>query len=475
MPEESKPAEKEESKAGVPQRGTVLAGSLYGILAAEMGKRIWAMDEKMLTDMTNEFRRLAGSTSEIRVELIAAAKEKAKKRSSQMVVADGTAVISITGILLKNLDWLLMVFGIDQTSYRDIVANIRDALADKSVKRILLLVDSPGGEVRSLEKASDAIYEARQVKEVAAHIDDLSASGAYWLASQAGKISANRNAMLGSIGVYSVLYDASEMAAKEGIKVHVIRSGEHKGADILGAEVSEKQIKGIQEMVDDVAANFISEVARGRGMSQSEVKKLATGQVWLAGKAKKNGLIDAIGSLEETLSAGTASGNKSLEGGDVVAEKDQEKEVKVEVVDEAAMKAKVAEGVRSEDAKRLAGLKVEFAEEPDFVLEQYSKGATVEAAKAAYSDVLKTRLEETEKEKAELEKKLAGKAVEEGAEGVDSQGTIAGGGETDFVKAAVALAEEKGITKTAAMQKLAADDPEMFAAWKASQKRVPKK
>lgn len=158
-----------------------------------------------------------------------------------------------------------------------------------------------------------------------------------------------------------------------------------------------------------------------------------------------------------------------------MVEKDQEKEVKVEVVDETALKAEVAEGVRSEDAKRLAGLKAEFAEEPDFILEQYSKGATVEAAKAAYSDVLKTRLEETEKEKAELEKKLAGKTAEEGAEGVDSQESVAEGGETDFVKAAIALAEEKGITKTAAMQKLAAENPEMFDTWKAGQKRVPKK
>ncbi len=447
---------------------------LRNAFLADMTSRIWVMEPRALEEY---FRRLYAplDVGTVNMEQIIAAKKEGVTRESKLVIDGGTAIISITGFLMKEVPCIFRIFGIDATSYADIRMDIADALESEAVERIVLKIDSPGGEVAGVQEAADAIFSARTQKPINTFIEDLGASGAYWLASQGQSITANENAIVGSIGVYGVYHDSSEMAGKLGIKVHVIRSGEHKGMGVAGAEITDSQVQAVQKIIDDIAVNFASAIARGRGMERAEVKELATGQAWLAGKAKKNGLIDQVAMLKDALSGWAVSEIKSLEGGNVVVEKDQEKEVKVEVVDETALKAEVAEGVRSEDAKRLAGLKAEFAEEPDFILEQYSKGATVEAAKAAYSDVLKTRLEETEKEKAELEKKLAGKTAEEGAEGVDSQESVAEGGETDFVKAAIALAEEKGITKTAAMQKLAAENPEMFDTWKAGQKRVPKK
>lgn len=426
-----------------------------GILT-DFQSRYWAMEARALEEFLQRVAKI-----EVTPEQMAAAMKQEVK--SRMVIADGVAVVPITGYLMKDAPrWLRFFF--DITDYREIARDLKHAVENDSVKQILLMVDSPGGEVAGSEIAENAIWEARQAKQLDAYIEDLGASGAYRLASQARKIAANSDAVVGSIGVYAVYVDYSKMAEGLGVKVHVIRSGEHKGMGVQGAEISEKQIAAIQEVIDDMAGNFVKVIARGRGMEKSKVKELATGQAWLAGKAKKLGLIDQVTMLKDALSGWAASEIKSLEGGDVVAEKN-EKEVKVELVDEDAIKKEAADSAVSAQKERLSALKAAFPDDIEFVVEQHEKDATVEAAKAAYSEVLKTRLEESEKQKAGLEKKLAGKAAAEGVEGVEFQESTEGGDSRDFMELARATAKEKKISMRDAMVQVAHEDPALHDAW----------
>jgi len=136
---------------------------------------------------------------------------------------------------------------------------------------------------------------------VTAYIEDLGASAAYFVASQAGRIVANQAAEVGSIGTYGVVMDSSGMAAREGIKVHVVKAGRYKGMGVPGTEITSEQLVEMQRVVDAANALFIAAVARGRPMSADRVAELADGRVHIAAEALKLNLIDGIQTFDAAL------------------------------------------------------------------------------------------------------------------------------------------------------------------------------
>jgi signal peptide peptidase SppA len=208
-----------------------------------------------------------------------------------------TAVIPIQGILMKSAIPWLRRYGVVHTGYDEIHNAVLKAAADPGVEAIHLPTDSPGGMVAGLEYAVRAIQSAKAAKPVTAEIEDIGVSAAYWLTSQAGSITAGLNTEVGSIGVFSVITDASEMFESAGVKVEVVRSGPFKGQGVLGARVSEDYLGVEQQIVDQMADNFVKSVAAGRNMSVAAVRKLATGRAWLGQEAKELGLVDQVRSL----------------------------------------------------------------------------------------------------------------------------------------------------------------------------------
>jgi len=176
---------------------------------------------------------------------------------------------------------------------------VKDAARNPDVRAIMLHVDSPGGMVAGTAELADEVSAASRIKPVHAHIDDMAASAAYWVASQATKVTANRLAQVGSIGTVAVVEDTSGAAELAGVKVHVISTGKHKGGFVDGAPVTKDQLADLQERVDGMNEHFLAAVSAGRGMSMGEVRKLADGRVHLAEQALALGLIDEISSLED--------------------------------------------------------------------------------------------------------------------------------------------------------------------------------
>ena len=171
--------------------------------------------------------------------------------------------------------------------------------SDPEVKGIMIQIDSPGGTVAGQHELSEQI--AKATKPVHAYVDGSMHSAALWAGVQADRVTAGPMAEIGSIGVVAVVHDSSEMAAKEGIKVHVVSTGDHKGAFTPGAEVTDEQVAKLQERVDEINVFFLDAVKKGRGLSASAVSKLATGEDWLAAKAVEAGLIDAVGTEEQAV------------------------------------------------------------------------------------------------------------------------------------------------------------------------------
>ena len=422
-------------------------------ILAEMQKEIWAMEPRALNAL---FTRL------VEVEVFAPAGVEVIKKTKMKIIGD-TAVIKVSGILLKDIPSIYYWLGIEMTSYLDVQDQLAEAIGNPAVKKILLDVDSPGGTVSGVMETGQAIAAAATQKSVTARIDDLGASGAYWLASQASKIIAGPNAEVGSIGVFTVYLDSAAAADKLGVKVHVIRSGEHKGMGVPGAEITAEQIAAVQKIIDGMADNFIKAVSSGRKMDIESVRSLADGRVFLAGDAKKNGLIDNVitadksAKVKEKYSMAEEEKNQTnttAEGQSVAVTVD------VETVKKQA---------KEEDARRLAALTAAFPEEPQFVLEQFAAGADVAVAKAAFCDVLKTRNAELKVKNEELAKKkpkpgcVGAKPVPAGVEG--------GSQDSGFIDSAREYAEEYKCSMAIAMKKIRKKNPQAFEDFKNSAKQ----
>ena len=223
------------------------------------------------------------------------AAERARALDSQPLyeTQDGIAFVNMSGPMVKGDS---KYGGVNTVRTRQA---LRAAAADTSVKAILLAIDSPGGTVAGTEELASEVANTK--KPVYAQIDGIGASAAYWVASQAHKVFASATTEIGSIGTVAVVEDTSGAAEMAGIKVHVVSTGEYKGAFSDGAPVSQAQLDYLQQRVDDMNTHFLQGIANGRGMDAERVAKLADGRVMIASKAKRAGLIDGVQSMDKTV------------------------------------------------------------------------------------------------------------------------------------------------------------------------------
>jgi len=175
---------------------------------------------------------------------------------------------------------------------------LRAMAADDRVGAILLHIDSPGGHVAGTKELADDVAAVDAVKPVHAYLEDAGASAAYWIASQARTVTANAMAMVGSLGTFTVLYDLSKSAEMEGVQVHVVSTGERKGAAAPGTPVTDGDLVEAQRLVDGFDAFFRAAVRDGRELGAKEAGAIWTGSVWLAGEAKGLGLVDRVETLD---------------------------------------------------------------------------------------------------------------------------------------------------------------------------------
>lgn len=260
----------------------------------------WAMEpgrlEQVLASLAT---RVRGAS---RLELDAARRAAASADvAAPYVVHDGVAVIPVRGMILKTVPSWFAWFDISATSTQATEAALAAALADRGVTSIVLDVESPGGTIAGVQELADALYAARGRKPISAHVSDLCASAAYWIACQADSVSANETALIGSIGVYRVMQDWSRMFETAGIRTHVITSHPLKGVGVFGAPITDAQRADMQREIDGFAAMFTAAVARGRGLDAEAVRGLATGQCWLAPEAVTLKLIDGVATFTTAL------------------------------------------------------------------------------------------------------------------------------------------------------------------------------
>jgi signal peptide peptidase SppA len=216
-------------------------------------------------------------------------------------VQDGIAIIPIAGPIMKGGG----SFG--EVDSLEVRRNIRKAARDEDVAGIMILIDSPGGTVAGTEELANDVRDAGAVKPVFAHIEDLGASAAYWVASQASRITANATAEVGSIGTVAEVVDSSGAAKSEGITYHVVSTGPYKGSFSPGAPITEEQLAYLQQRVNDLNKFFLAAVAKGRKVSAKTVEGWADGRVWIAGTAAEMNLIDGVQRFDQAMATARKS------------------------------------------------------------------------------------------------------------------------------------------------------------------------
>lgn len=370
--------------------------------------------------------------------------------TGSFLVKDGVAQIHVKGTLMKRVPWWARWLGVAMTSTPELGRQISEAGERADVRSIVLLVDSPGGQAAGIEAVGDMIRQVRDTKPVTAVIEDMAASGGYWIASQAKELILAPGGRVGSIGAYLVSVDSSAAAEKYGRKVRVHRSGELKGAGISGAPISDTQLAYFDEFVEEVAADFRAAIAAGRGMTAPQVEALATGRMWRAADAKSHGLVDRVEPVSSALQR--------------VAQATKE----ARMADENALEEARAQA-RNEEQERVRAIAKAFPDHPKFANEQIAAGATLAEASVAYVPFLKeehqkalkkTKAEATESARAEAKtsKPEADAEAEEPTEPVAFN--KAAEGPTGFMEKAEAYAKEKGVSMTDAMRHVARTEPE---------------
>lgn len=214
--------------------------------------------------------------------------------------AGAIALLPLYGTIVPRADMFNEASG--GTSVQRFQAMLRDAVADKDIRGILIDIDSPGGQTGLLPELAREVREARAKKPVVAIANTLAASAAYWIGSQATEFVATPSALLGSIGVLSTHHDLTGASEQAGIKTTLVHAGKHKVDLSPFQPLSEEGKQELQDLVDDAYALFTRDVAAGRGVPVDSVcNGFGEGRVLHARAALNEGMIDRIETFEATV------------------------------------------------------------------------------------------------------------------------------------------------------------------------------
>lgn len=197
------------------------------------------------------------------------------------------------------------------TSSRDIIHSLKRFRENSSIKAIVIRIDSPGGAVGPAQEIFREIRKTVKTKKVIASLGAVAASGGYYVAAGADGIVANPGTITGSIGVIMGFVNFQELLRKIGMVPVVVKSGRYKDIGSPVREMTKDERSILQNLSNQIHRQFIVDIANGRGMDLSKVEGIADGRIFTGEEAKKLGLIDRLGNLEDAIEwAGRMGGIK---------------------------------------------------------------------------------------------------------------------------------------------------------------------
>ncbi len=210
------------------------------------------------------------------------------------------AVISLDGPIQYESSAGLF-FGGSAITPELVRTQLERAKNDSRVKAIVIQINSPGGSVAASQEIVNLLGQMEI--PVVISMSDLAASGAYYISAGADKIVALPGTLVGSIGVISEMPNLKGLFDKLGIDMQVYIAGKHKDMYAGFRELTPEEAAIMQDMTDQLYEQFVQVVARGRNLSEDQVRTLATGQLYTGTEAKQLGLVDELGGLQTAIDA----------------------------------------------------------------------------------------------------------------------------------------------------------------------------
>lgn len=183
----------------------------------------------------------------------------------------------------------------------DLIEDIIDFRDSRSVKAVILRIDSPGGAVGPSQEIYNEIIKLQKKKPVIVSMGSVAASGGYYIAAPAKRLFANPGTITGSIGVIMSFPNYQGLMEKVGVSSVVVKSGRFKDIGSPTRPFSADERKLMQSLIDDVHSQFVEAVSLGREMPAEKVLQIADGRIFSGRQALAVGLVDELGGFRDAL------------------------------------------------------------------------------------------------------------------------------------------------------------------------------
>ena len=233
-------------------------------------------------------------------------------------------VVVFVGVSLLTLPWLrqgeFWTGGekVGVVEIKGVIADSRTYLKqldrftnDRSIKAVVLRVNSPGGAVGPSQEIMQEVKKVSKTKKVVASLGTVAASGGYYVASAADLIMSSPGTATGSIGVIMQFANVEQLTRKLGLDFSTLKAGRYKDVGSPFRPMTPEDKAYLQDLLDNIYQQFIRDVAKNRKIPMEKMKELAEGRVYTGEEAKKAGLVDEFGNIQDAIEkAGRLGGIK---------------------------------------------------------------------------------------------------------------------------------------------------------------------
>lgn len=182
-----------------------------------------------------------------------------------------------------------------------IIKDLGKLAKDDDVKAVVLRVNSPGGSAFGSEQIWYAVNTLKEKKPVIVSMGDYAASGGYYISCAADYIVAEPTTLTGSIGIFGMIPNIKGLTDKVGITFDVVKTNKYSDIGNITRELNDEEKSLIQMNINQGYDLFIKRCSEGRGMNMDKLEKIAEGRVWTGSEAKRLGLIDELGGINNAI------------------------------------------------------------------------------------------------------------------------------------------------------------------------------
>jgi protease IV len=190
---------------------------------------------------------------------------------------------------------------IDESTGRPVIETLERWRDTRSIKAVVVHVNSPGGGVAISQEIHDEILRLRDKKPVIISMAEVAASGGYYISCAADKIVANPGTVTGSIGVIMSFHTFAGAFDKLGIGTETVKSGEFKDVGNYSRAMTDDENLMLKSVVTDTYEQFVEAIVEGRGMEKEAVYAIADGSIYTGLQAYNLGLVDTLGGLNDAV------------------------------------------------------------------------------------------------------------------------------------------------------------------------------